>query len=173
MMGLMLLLIMPVGVGDRSTGQMLIYLTLPGYMLHQVEEHWGDRFRIFVNTHVFGGLEALSVGDVLWINLPGVWGVNLLCLYASALWGPGWGLTAVYLMLVNGLTHIASAAASRVYNPGLVTSLVIFMPLSIAGLALIPAAAPQHILGLAVSLAIHAAIVARVVGEAKALRKAG
>ncbi len=35
-------------------------------MLHQLEEHWGDRFRSYVNNTVFGGVEALTVADVLW-----------------------------------------------------------------------------------------------------------
>ena len=46
---------------------------LPGYMLHQVEEHPADRFGMFTNHRVFGGVEALTTVGVLLIDLPGVW----------------------------------------------------------------------------------------------------
>jgi hypothetical protein len=49
---------------------LLIFAMLPAYMFHQVEEHTGDRFRVFVNQHVFHGVEALAPLAVLWINLP-------------------------------------------------------------------------------------------------------
>src|SRR5262245_51651368 len=77
-----LLLLLPTGAGGGAA-MLLIYLASPIYMLHQIEEHTGDRFRQFVNRTVFGGVEALTVSDVLWINLPGVWGMNLLALYAA------------------------------------------------------------------------------------------
>ena len=59
-------------------------------MFHQVEEHTGDRFRNFVNQKIFGGMEALNHAAVLWINLPGVWGVGLLSVYAATYLGMGW-----------------------------------------------------------------------------------
>ena len=37
-----------------------IYLQLPIYMVHQWEEHAGDRFRLFINHEVLGGREALT-----------------------------------------------------------------------------------------------------------------
>ncbi len=42
-------------------------------MLHQVEEHPADRFGMFTNHRVFGGVEALTTVGVLLIDLPGVW----------------------------------------------------------------------------------------------------
>jgi hypothetical protein len=133
-------------------------------MLHQVEEHSGDRFRNFINQRVFGGVDALTTTGVLWINLPGVWGTNLVALYAAGFWAPGYGLAAPYLMIVNAIAHVAATARFRIYNPGLITSLVIFFPLGLASLYVIPASLAQHALGLGVSLAIHLAIV---VGTAK------
>jgi hypothetical protein len=47
---------------------LLMFAMTPAYMFHQVEEHRGDRFRIFVNQHVFRGVEALTSLAVLWIN---------------------------------------------------------------------------------------------------------
>lgn len=66
----------------------LIFLHSPPYMVHQVEEHTGDRFRKFANENVFRGRDAITVTSVLVINLPLVSGVNLLALYVAFMWGP-------------------------------------------------------------------------------------
>ena len=50
------------------------------------------------------------------------------------------------------------AAKLRAYNPGLATGVVLFFPFALASIVLIPATATQHVLGLAILLAIHAAI---------------
>ncbi|WP_127088215.1 HXXEE domain-containing protein [Aquabacter cavernae] len=153
----LLLLLAPFFGADRAL--LLVYLAGPLYMLHQLEEHWGDRFRTYVNRTVFGGAEALTVADVLLVNLPGVWGLNILALYAAALFGAGWGLSAAYLILVNGIAHVGMAVRFRSYNPGLVTGVLAFIPFSVASLVLIPASFLQHMVGLVVSLVIHGAIV--------------
>ncbi|MBS7700451.1 MULTISPECIES: HXXEE domain-containing protein [unclassified Chelatococcus] len=141
----------------------LIFLHSPGYMLHQVEEHTGDRFRTFVNQRVFAGHNALSVAAVLVINLPVVWGLNLAALYAAYLWGAGFGLVAPYTMLLNGVTHIGGAARFRSYNPGLVTSLVVFLPLSLwTIIAIGPVEASFHLTALGLAVILHLLIVADV-----------
>ena len=121
-MALALLLLLPAGIPGGDGAVLLVYLASPIYMLHQVEEHLGDRFRRYVNTVVFGGVEALSTSDVLVINLPGVWGINLAALYAAHFAGAGWGLVAGYMILINGVSHVAMALHLRGYNPGLVTA---------------------------------------------------
>lgn len=140
----------------------LVYLAGPLYMLHQIEEHTGDRFRTFVNNTVFGGRQALSVADVLLINLPGVWGLNLLAFYAALAFGPEWGLAAAYLILVNGIAHVGMAVRFRRYNPGLYSGAAAFIPFGLISLILIPAGALEHIVGLLISLLVHAGIMLRV-----------
>ncbi len=137
---------------------LLIYLHLPGYMVHQVEEHWGDRFRTYINEKVFGGVEALTPGDVLWINLPGVWGVNIVALYLAFFYDAGWALAAPYLMLVNAFAHLVNAMQTQEYNPGLATAVVIFLPLGLVSLFMAGGTPLQHGIGVAVALAIHALI---------------
>lgn len=142
---------------------LLIYLHTPGYMIHQVEEHEGDRFRHFVNGRVFGGLDVLRTGDILVINLPLVWGMNLAALYAAFVYGAGYGLVAPYAMLVNALTHFGAAIRFRSYNPGVVTSAVIFIPLSVVTIFLVStwasASLAQHAIGLGLAILIHVFIV--------------
>jgi hypothetical protein len=50
----------------------LIYLQLPLYKLHQLEEHAGDRFRRFVKHRLAGGKDALTPRATLVINVVGV-----------------------------------------------------------------------------------------------------
>jgi hypothetical protein len=104
----------------------LIFLQLPIYMLHQWEEHTGDRFRRYFNR-VFGrGREALTPAATFWINSVGVWGVDLLALYLAWAIAPAAGLVAGYLALVNAVLHIVPAIVRREYNPGLVTAVFLF-----------------------------------------------
>jgi hypothetical protein len=170
-MGTALLLLLPTGAGG-SGAILLIFLATPIYMLHQIEEHTGDRFRRYVNRTVFGGVEALSVSDVLWINLPGVWGMNLLALYAAHFIDIGWGLAAGYLMLINGIAHVGMAARFKGYNPGLVTGVVLFIPLGLLTALLVPASALQQVVGFLIAVVIHAAIIVRVKSNVAAAQHA-
>lgn len=171
-MSLALLLLVPVGIGDGSQALLLIFLAFPVYMMHQVEEHTGDRFRAYINGTVFGGVQALSVADVLWINLPGVWGLNFAALYAAHFIDVGWGVAAGYLILINGIAHIGMAARFRGYNPGLATGVFVFVPFGLALIMLVPATPLQNIVGFAIGIAIHAAIALRANYNASAARHA-
>ena len=149
----------------------LIFLHSPFYMVHQVEEHTGDRFRKFANENVFGGRDALTVASVLIINLPFLWGINLLALYAAFLWDPAWGLVAPYVMIVNALAHLATSARRGKYNPGLVTSIVLFLPLGVATIWMIGRTAglvPQ-LIGAALAILLHLAIIAVVTARYRSL----
>lgn len=57
-MGAVQMLLLPVVVVGNDRSVLLIYLA-SGILIHQVEEHTGDRFRSYVNSKVFGGVEAL------------------------------------------------------------------------------------------------------------------
>jgi len=145
---------------------LLLFLHSPGYMIHQIEEHTGDRFRRFANARVFGGREGLSTPAVLVINVGAVWLINLAALYAALAWGAGYGLVAPYAMLVNALTHLGARVRLGVYNPGLATAVVLFLPLSLATLVVI-GTEPEvgwrfHAAGLAGAVLLHLAIVAHV-----------
>jgi len=172
-MGIFLLLLLPPLTLSWNLPILLVYLQMPVYMLHQVEEHTNDRFREFVNQRVFGGVEALTREAVLVINIPGVWGVTLLSLYAALFFGTGWGLTGIYLVVVNGLVHVIGAVAKRTYNPGLWTALALFLPLGGAGLWVVSSASgvtgAQHAVGLAIAIAIHVAMIIHTGVRAKKL----
>jgi hypothetical protein len=133
-------------------------------MLHQYEEHDEDRFRRFVNTNVFGGIEALSPAAVFVINVPGVWGVIAVSLYLARFVAIGFALISVYLVLVNGIVHVVAVAVFRgCYNPGLISAVVLFLPISVYTLWQVQLAGggtvAYHAVGLLSALAIHAAII--------------
>ena len=162
--GLALLLLLPV-LGENWTAlETLTFAIWPLYMLHQFEEHDGDRFRLFLNRNMFEGREALSRADVFWINFAGVWLFMVGVLWAVHRGGAGWAMLASWLVLINGLAHIAQAAAMRQPNPGLVTAILIFIPSGawLAWLAWPLASATQLILSFLVVIALHAAIIYRV-----------
>lgn len=169
----MLLALTPVFAGGWSLALLLIWLQLPIYMIHQYEEHDADRFRGFVNTWIGGGKDVLSRFDVFVINIAGVWGVDAVAFGLAARVHVGLGLIAVYLSLVNSVGHCLPALILRRYNPGLITSIVLFLPLGIATLWVLAgtseASAMDHVVGLATALVIHAGIIVRVMTRKRQL----
>jgi Protein of unknown function with HXXEE motif len=174
--GLFLLAIAPVFAAAVGLPLLLVYLQLPVYMLHQLEEHYDDRFRKYVNDLVAGGREALSTPAVVVINVVGVWVVILIVLYLARFVGLGLGLIAIYLTLVNALVHIVQAAVQRRYNPGLATAVVLFLPVGIWGLMVVSdtpgVTTTDHLVGLAVAILINATLVAYIKHRAAALSAA-
>ncbi len=174
--GLFLLAVLPLLGGQWSWAMVAVYLQLPTYMLHQVEEHAGDRFRRYINRSVAGVPDALTTLAVVVVNVPLVWGVDLLSIYLARFVAIGWGLIAIYLMLVNAVVHIVAAVAKRAYNPGLVTAVLLFLPLSIWGLVAVSGTPGvtivQHAVGLGAAVVLHAALAAHVLRRARRLRAA-
>lgn len=166
---ILLLVLSPLVVRGWPTALAATFFAVPVYMLHQYEEHDDDRFRRFVNQHAGGGHDLLSLQAVFIINLSGVWGVNALSLWLAATYQIGFGLIAAYLMLVNAAVHIAGAVVLGKYNPGLATSVLLFLPLGSYAIVAIDAAGggtlAMHATGLLSVVAIHALIVMHVVRQ--------
>ncbi len=119
---------------DPTSERALFAALLVIYMLHQTEEHlWPGGFRQFANAHVFkSGNDDFPVneGGVALVNIGYVWlPIGLAALFPEPL---RWlGLCWVGLTLVNAITHIVTSIRFRIYNPGLVTSIVLFLPFTI------------------------------------------
>ena len=172
-LGVLLLLAAPILAVRMDSFVLLVYLQTPIYMLHQVEEHTGDRFRTFVNRQIYGGVDALTPATVLVVNIPGVWGVTALSLYLAVCVAAGWGLLGLYLIAVNGVAHIAGLIVWRRYNPGLWTAIFLFLPLSVLTFWKSVARHPiwvEHAVGLGMALAIHGALVIHTRRRARRLR---
>ncbi|GAB4166517.1 MAG: hypothetical protein Fur0032_03990 [Terrimicrobiaceae bacterium] len=164
--GVILVLLAPAVYWLEGAVAFWIYLQLPLYMLHQLEEHAGDRFREFANRVIGGGVEVLSRKATFLINSLGVWGVDLGGIYLALQCGPGWALVVFYLPLVNAVGHVVQGLIMRCYNPGLATSLVLFLPLAGCGLWVVAGAVhatlTMHLVGLGAALLVHAAIIGHV-----------
>ena len=170
--GVLLLALLPVINAGWPLALVLVYLQMPVYMLHQFEEHDNDRFHHVINEMIGHGRDVLPSGAIFVVNI-GVWVLNLISFALAVHAGIGWGLIGVYTMVVNGIVHIVDGVVRRQYNPGLVTSIVLFLPVGLGGLVAISAtgeASPaQHLVGLAIALAIHVGIVAYVLNNARRL----
>ena len=161
--GLLLLALLPILARGWSPAFTAIFLLLPIYMLHQYEEHDGDRFRLYVNRMIGHGAEVLTPAAVFVINIGAVWLLDVVVIYLAWGVGLGLGLIAVYLMLVNAVVHIGGAIRARGYNPGLVSASVLFLPaggyawwrIVASGTATIT----DHVIGIVVGIAVHVAIV--------------
>jgi hypothetical protein len=174
--GLFLLAALPLFAGSWSAAMVAVFLMLPAYMVHQVEEHSGDRFRRFVNKRIARVPNALTTPAVVVVNVPLVWGVDLVAIYLARFVAVGWGLIAIYLVVVNAIVHIIGAVALRGYNPGLATALVLFLPLggwALAAVAETPGVTvTQHALALAFAVVVHAGLAVFVLRRARMLRTA-
>ncbi len=158
-----LLVLAPLWWEATSAALGLVYLQLPVYMLHQLEEHRGDAFRRFVNQRLAGGREALTRQATFVINSAGVWGVDLVSLWLAYEVDLAFGLIAVYLTAANALVHIAGAIAMRAYNPGLATAVALFVPISIWGAIEVSdasgAGVGYQLLAIGLAIGVHAAII--------------
>lgn len=140
-----------------------VYLQLPIYPLHQWEEHRGDRFQLYIDRVIGRGREDLTPAATFWINALGVWLLDVVALYLAVFVDPSLGLMAIYLPLLNSLGHVVPAVVRGEYNPGLWTTLGLFLPVSGACAVIVAtqshACWKAHSLGAAVAFGVHAAIV--------------
>jgi hypothetical protein len=125
--------------GEETSDRALFAALLVIYFLHQVEEHlWPGGFRQFTDAHMFHSGDdnwPVNIDGVALVNTAYVWlPVALAAIFPQTLrWvGLGW----IGLTLINGLIHIVTTLRLRLYNPGLVTSIVLFLPFTMYALAL-------------------------------------
>jgi Protein of unknown function with HXXEE motif len=125
--------------GEETSDRALFAALLVIYFLHQIEEHlWPGGFRQFTDAHMFHSGDdnwPVNIDGVALVNTAYVWlPVALAAIFPQSLrwFGLGW----IGLTLINGVIHIATTLRLRVYNPGLVTSIVLFLPFTIYALAL-------------------------------------
>ncbi len=170
-----LLALLPVIAAMAGWPLALVFAQFPIYLLHQGEEHLGDRFRRYANRVIGRGQEALTPDATFWINALGVWGVDLVALYLASLFGPGAGLVAGYLALVNAPLHLGPAIIRREYNPGLLTAVLLFLPAGVLCVVVSGwnAGIWPHLIGLAAALGVHAVVVVHVARRLALLRSTG
>jgi hypothetical protein len=125
-----LLALLPVVMNEGNRALILLATLLPVYMLHEYEEHGQtpDRFLAFVNATVGDGYEVLTKRAAFWINIGGVWALFLVSFYLARFVAFDFAFVPIYLTLVDAVVHLLTSLRYRGYNPGLWTSLVLFLP---------------------------------------------
>lgn len=119
---------LPLFLNADNASLILLYTLLPVYMIHQFEEHARGAFAAFVNSEIGEGHDVLTRGIAFWINILGVWLLFLASFYLAKYVAIGFAFAPVYATLINGVTHAMGGVALRRYNPGLYTSLALFLP---------------------------------------------
>ena len=117
----------------------LLRLLLPLYCLHQGEEHGYDvlgrrfAFRDYLCTRMgYGEDISACPATPAWflaVNIGAVWTMTALA-YRYAHKAPLRAVTANGIVFANTIIHIGSYLVSGEYNPGLVTAIIFFLPLS-------------------------------------------
>lgn len=153
---------------------LILFLQLPAYMVHQVEEYDRDKFRLTLNQELAGGRDALTPGFALLVNLGGVWMVDLTTLYLAYFVRPGLGLIAIYLAIINAIVHIVMGLAQRSYNPGLLTAILVLLPAGSVGWWVLNQThrtdAWDHLVGLGVAVGIHVFIAVHIFRRVRILK---
>lgn len=141
LLGWLVLLVMPwpATAGPRWRDPSWLACTfLPTYMLHQFEEHGidllGRRYYFLVDMCRTLGHADLSTcpadrAFILAVNVGAVWGLGVLAIVLARK-NPLIGICAFGVCIVNAVAHLAGAIAHGAYNPGVLTSVVLFAPLS-------------------------------------------
>lgn len=118
-------------------------LMLIAYILHQFEEHWIDifgnvyAFYDFNNNFILGNLgepdsdiKPLTKESIFVINTSLVWLVAAIAILRSPKHNfPLISMAAI--IVVNGVVHILAGLVNWQYNPGIFTSILIFIPMYI------------------------------------------
>ena len=109
------------------------------YLLHQFEEHGIDAEGV---PYAFRGLLCASFGFadattcpipeafITAVNIPVVWMAGPISALLGYRW-PAIALSYFSVPAVNAIAHIGPAMAAGSYNPGLLTAVLLFLPLSL------------------------------------------
>lgn len=115
------------------------WLLLPTYMIHQFEEHGidfkGEKYafqKFFCNFLGYNDIDKCP-GDekfIFSVNVPGLYIAGLIAGFLNNIRPIAAGGFAA-VILINALVHIFGSIKKKQYNPGVVTSLLLFIPVSI------------------------------------------
>ena len=136
----------------------LILFIPASYLVHIVEEYWcGERFFIWLNHFVGARMTAKS-----FLLLNGIFFFIMITACAIALYRGDERIPMVLasIILSNALLHLIGSIATNSYSPGLVSALLLWMPLSLTWLLSYQPtiSAPKKIACFAIGLSIQVRI---------------
>ena len=123
-------------VKDVNFGLFLIWLQCPFYWAHEFEEYLcPGGFLKFFNLGPLGSTrpdEPLNKAGSFWINIPLMYVLLPLSGILSHYLGTDWGLWTAYYSTLNASAHVVMFFIfGRKYNPGLVMSILLNIPLGV------------------------------------------
>ena len=123
-------------VKDANYPLFLIWLQCSAYWLHEFEEYvCPGGFLDFFNRGPLGstrGDKPLTKAGSFWINIPLMYVLLPLSGILSHFFGIDWGLWTAYYSTLNASAHVVMFFIfGRKYNPGLVASVLVNIPLGI------------------------------------------
>ena len=111
------------------------FLAVPALVLHELEEFVlpGD-YHAWFNRHFYGSANPFFPMTKLQatMNHMPLLPLFLLLGVLGSRW-PFVGMGGLYGLLADGVLHITATASGRRYSPGVVTSLLLYLPLALAG----------------------------------------
>lgn len=120
----------------------LLWILAITSLLHSLEEFvWPGGFYPAFKTLVrsrgldIGAREVIFINILFWVAV-----VSAVAAGASAL---SWGLTVCLLVMINGLLHTLISLFQKKYFPGLVSGLLLYIPLGIAAVLQFPLSPAQ------------------------------
>jgi hypothetical protein len=115
-----------------SPALVIMWLILPVFMIHQYEEFDDNAFARYADE-VLDSDGIVPVGFSFALSIFGVWLPGVIVFWLAATVDIGWGLIGICVTGVNGVLHVAQGLYERRYHPGLLTSVMLFLPLSLWG----------------------------------------
>ena len=99
-------------------------------ILHVTEEYiYPGGFMEWAREKIPRFADRITIKMAIIVN-----GIFLLLCFAGVLFGgryPMFALSIAGLILVNGIVHVLSSIVTKSYSPGLITSLILYIPFSI------------------------------------------
>jgi hypothetical protein len=130
LLAIILTIFIIVFIKTENTVLFLIWIQIPVYLLHQFEEHARNGFKNYINKKVFKVQEGdfpLNDKNIFWINIPIIWILMPTFAVLSSI-NMMFGLWIPYFAVLNSLSHVIFSIRNREYNPGLIVSLILGIP---------------------------------------------
>jgi len=133
-LAILLLLLISFLYLNNNFSLFLIWLQTVVYLFHQFEEYiYPGGFVEFFNKNVLGSKEKefpLDKKASFWINIPIIFIAFPLSAFLATFIDISFGVWTIYFSVINALSHVGMFFKLR-YNPGLVASLFLNIPIGI------------------------------------------
>jgi hypothetical protein len=144
---------------ENAFGGAWIWLFPTAYLVHLAEEFWSPP-TFYVWASRFAGIDFTARVFLATNTLFAALMIVAVALIRRGTWPPWVVLALATVVALNGLLHLLGTALSRSYSPGLLSGLLLYLPLGAAtlvrGTRQLGTGAVQR--GVAAGIAVHALV---------------